>query len=195
MDQVAAWFGRDSAHLMAALETVILSVAASVLVFLVRRLSRTILKRGELQAGLSIETIVTVTRVMTGIIWAIAALLILDIWGVKVGALWAVVASAAATFIGIGFFANWMMVGNITASFYIGVWRPFRLGDIIEVLPEAAKGRVIDRNLLFVTLREESGNLIQVPNALLFQKMFKVSGGEDRSFFEALEAKAAPKQS
>lgn len=195
MDQVAAWFNRDSAHLMAALETVILLVAASVIVFLVRRLTRNTLKRVELQAGLSIETILTITRVMTGIIWAIAALLILDIWGVRVGALWAVVASAAATFIGVGFFANWTMVGNMTASFYIGIWRPFRLGDIVEVLPEAIKGRAIDRNLMFVTLREENGNLIQVPNALLFQKMFKVGGGEGRSFFEALEAKAASERS
>ena len=48
---------------------------------------------------------------------------------------------------------------------------------------------IFNRNLMFVILREQSGNLIQIPNSLLFQKIFKVSGGEDRSLFEALEGK------
>lgn len=87
------------------------------------------------------------------------------------------------------------MVSNITASFYISIWRPFHLGDVVEVLPEATKGRVIDRNLMFVILREQSGNLIQIPNSLLFQKIFKVSGGEDRSLFEALEGKTVSDRS
>lgn len=196
MEQFAAWFGPQNAHLMmTALLTVVLLVAASIAAFTVKRLLRSALQHLDSQIGLSLETIFTITRVITGIIWAITAILILDAWGVRVAALWAVLASAAATVIGVSFLATWTMVSNITASFYISIWRPFRLGDVVEVLPEASKGRVIDRNLMFVILREQSGRLIQVPNYLFFQKIFRVSGGEDSSFFEALEAKADSKQS
>lgn len=191
LDQFAAWFDRSNPHLTMALLTAVLLVGAATIVFLVKRLLRHQLRDLGAQIGLPIETVFTITRVITGVIWAVTALLILEVWGVSVGALWAVLASAAATVIGVSFLATWTMVSNITASVYISIWRPFHLGDIVEVLPEATKGRVIDRNLMFVTLREKTGNLIQIPNYLLFQKVFRVSGGEDRSLFEALEVKAA----
>ena len=56
------------------------------------------------------------------------------------------------------------------------------------MLPENVKGRVIDRNLMFTALREESGSVIQIPNNLFFQKMFRVVGAE-QSAFELLERK------
>ena len=170
MDQVVAWFGRNSAHLMTVLLTGMLSVAATVVVFLVKRLLRNTLKRFETQVGLPVEAIFTITRIITGAIWVTTAILILEAWGVRVGALWAVLASAAATVIGVSFLATLDDGQNITASFYISIWLLFHLGDVVEVLPEATKGRVIDRNLMFVILREQSGNLIQIPNSLLFQK-------------------------
>ena len=33
-----------------------------------------------------------------------------------------------------------------------------------------------DRNLMFTTLREESGNVLWIPNNLFFQKIFRVGG-------------------
>jgi small-conductance mechanosensitive channel len=80
------------------------------------------------------------------------------------------------------------MVSNFTASLFITVWRPFHLGDTVELLPENLKGRVVDRNLLFTALREDGGSVIQVPNNLFLQKMFRVGSGQ-RSLFEMLEAK------
>jgi small-conductance mechanosensitive channel len=43
------------------------------------------------------------------------------------------------------------------------------------MLPENLKGRVMDRNLMFTTLSEESGSVLQIPNNLFFQKIFRVS--------------------
>jgi small-conductance mechanosensitive channel len=79
------------------------------------------------------------------------------------------------------------MVSNVTASFFISLWRPFRLGQTVEILPENLKGRVIDRNLMFTVLRDEDGNLLQVPNNLFFQKMFRVSVRGKPSLFECME--------
>jgi small-conductance mechanosensitive channel len=148
-----------------------------------------LLKRIEVQIPVPIETALAVTRIIAGAFWLVTAVVILQIWGISVGGLWALLASAAATVVGLSFLATWTMVSNSAASLSITIWRPFHLGDIVEVLPEATKGRVVDRNLMFVVLREPSGNLIQIPNNLFLQKMFKVSGREDRSLFEALEPK------
>lgn len=106
MDQVVAWFGRNSAHLMTVLLTGMLLVAATVVVFLVKRLLRNTLKRFETQVGLPVEAIFTITQIITGAIWVTTAILILEAWGVRVGALWAVLASAAATVIGVSFLAT-----------------------------------------------------------------------------------------
>src|SRR5947208_749367 len=64
----------------------------------------------------------------------------------------------------------------------------FHLGQVVEIVPENLKGRVIDRNLMFTALREENGSVIQIPNNLFFQKMFRVVGAE-QSAFELLERK------
>jgi small-conductance mechanosensitive channel len=87
------------------------------------------------------------------------------------------------------------MVSNITASFFITIWRPFHLGHTIELLPENLKGRVIGRNMMFTVVRKQNGTLLQVPNNLFFQKMFRVSGNRELSYFEYLENRSRPKPS
>src|SRR5262249_40282736 len=117
-------------------------------------------------------------------------MVLLQIWGVSVGGLWTLLVSAV-TLVGVGFLATWTMISNMTASLFIAIWRPFHLGDTVEVLPEGLKGRVIDRNFMFVILREEGGATLRVPNNLFFQKVFRVTDGGARSAFEALESQSS----
>jgi small-conductance mechanosensitive channel len=133
--------------------------------------------------------VLTAGRLLTGVLWIVAAMLVLEIWGVSVGGLWTLLVSAA-TIVGVGFLATWTMISNITASFFIALWRPFHLGDTIEMLPEKLSGRVIDHSLMFVVIRENSGTVIQIPNNLFFQRMFKVSSGRDKTLFEEYESDA-----
>ena len=114
------------------------------------------------------------------------ALIILGLWGLDVSGIWALLISAAAI-IGVGFLAVWTIVSNITASLFLSVWRPFKLGQTVEVLPENLKGRVIDRNLMFTVLRDGEDRVLQVPNNFFFQKMFWVTDTQARSLFEVLE--------
>ena len=106
--------------------------------------------------------------------------------GLDVSGIWALLISAAAV-IGVGFLAVWTIVSNITASLFLSVWRPFKLGQTVEVLPENLKGRVIDRNLMFTVLRDGEDRVLQVPNNFFFQKMFWVTDTQARSLFEVLE--------
>jgi len=113
-------------------------------------------------------------RVIAAVLWTLTVFIILNVWGIGLGGVWAILVSVI-TIIGVGFIATWAMTSNFTASFFLVLWRPFHVGQTVEVLPENLKGRVVGRNLMFTTLSEDGGSVIQIPNSLFFQKMFRVS--------------------
>jgi small-conductance mechanosensitive channel len=176
MDQILGWLAHYNIELSTMLATFALVVAAAVLIFLVNRLLKKWLQPAEARLGLRAEDITTIVRVVTAILWFIALLAAFDLWGIGFGGFWTVLVSAA-TIIGAAFVATWAMVSNVTADLFITIWHPFRLGDTVELLPEKLKGRAIDRNLMFTSLLEEDGSVLQVPNNLFFQKIFRVGRG------------------
>lgn len=190
MNDLAAWLDR---HVIAVLATIGLVIGAFILSYLLKRPLRDSLRRLASRLRLPYETVLTTTRWLIGALWIIVALMVLEIWGVSVGGLWTLLVSVA-TIVGVGFLATWTMISNITASFFLALWRPFRLGDTIELIPENLGGRVIDRNLMFVVVRENSGAVIQIANNLFFQKMFRVSGNSSKTQFEEFESDTDPAQ-
>ena len=175
MDQIVAWLESYHVNLPTVLTTLGLLLAASLVILLVNRLLKSWLQPIGTQIGLRVETMTSFGRVVAIAFWCVVLLLVLNLWGVNVAGLWAVLASTAAI-IGVGFLATWAMVSNVTASLFLAIWRPFHLGDTVELLPENLKGRAVDRNLMFTVLREDGGSLLQIPNNLFFQKMFRVGG-------------------
>ena len=176
MDQIAAWLEAHHVSTATVLTTAALLLGASVVIVLINRLLKSWLRPLGARVGLHPDAMASFARIVTVAFWCVILLLVLDLWGVNVAGLWAVLASTAAL-IGVGFLATWAMVSNVTASLFLAVWRPFHLGDTVELLPENLKGRAVDRNLMFTVLREDSGSLLQIPNNLFFQKIFRVSGG------------------
>jgi small-conductance mechanosensitive channel len=187
MDQVLTLLERSGIKLPTVLSTVGLLLAAFVVISLLRRVSHQVIWRADRGHYLPYESLLTITRMVTGGLWLITLLLVLNFWGVSVSGVWTLLISAAAV-IGVSFLAVWTIVSNITASFFITVWRPFHLGQTVEILPEHLKGRVIDRNMMFTVLRDDGGNVLQVPNNLFFQKMFRVAGNRRKSLFEIFES-------
>jgi len=185
MHPLVAWFEQANISVPLLLATVALIIFALMAILALNRLLRSWLRRIEARVPVSSESVLTLTRVVSAGLWLVTAMLVLNLWGISLSGLWTLLASAIAV-IGVGFLAVWTMVSNVTASFFISLWRPFRLGQTIEIMPENLKGRVIDRNLMFTVLRDADGNLLQVPNNLFFQKMFRVSAGQP-SLFECLE--------
>jgi small-conductance mechanosensitive channel len=194
MDQIAAWLDQHHVSLTTVVVTLAVLIGASIALAKLNRLLRGWAGYLEARLHLPYETVMTFTRAITAVLWLIVGIIVLDIWGVGVGGIWTVLVSAA-TVIGVGFLATWTMVSNVTASFFMTLWRPFRHGDTVELLPENLRGRMVDRNLMFTVLREDSGSVIQVPNNLFFQKMFRVTDGDERSLFERRESRpgAAPR--
>src|SRR5258708_6442798 len=187
MDDITVWLKQHDISLVPVVTTAALLVGASVVISLLKQLSRQWLSKLEARFRLSYETVLTLSRAITTALWLVVLTLILEIWGVGLGGIWTVAVSIA-TVIGVGFLATWTMVSNVTASVFIAVWKPFHLGDTVEVLPENLKGRVIDSNLMFVTVREDGGSVIRIPNNLFFQKMFRVGSG-DRTPFATFESR------
>jgi small-conductance mechanosensitive channel len=189
MDQIVEWLARSNINLFTIIVTAAVLLATPLAILSLNRLLRRLISRADARRHLPYATVPTLTRLVAATLWLVAALLVMDLWGISVTGLWTLLAGAIAV-IGVGFLAVWTMVSNVTASFLITVWRPFTLGQTVELLPENLKGRVVDRNLMFVVLREASGSVIQIPNNLFFQKVFRVSEGHTLSLFETLEHEA-----
>jgi len=101
---------------------------------------------------------------------AIAALLAL---GIDLQGLWSTLV-AALSLVAIGFVAMWSLLSHMLASILIVVFRPFEVGDRVEVVgDDPLVGEVVDLNPVYTTLRTDDGGTLQVPNNLFFQKAVK----------------------
>ena len=180
MGSAMDWLAKSNVSVMMVFATVMVFVAAFITVSVINRLMAGSIRGLEQRLSLPEESLLGFTRVLKGVVWLIAALLILSLWGVSVSGLWTLLLGAA-TIIGVGFLAVWAMISNVTAGLFIAIWRPFQSGDTVELLPENLKGRVSGRNLMFTVLRMENGARLHVPINLFFQKIFTVSQGEHLS--------------
>src|SRR5262245_31834554 len=185
MHPLVAWLEQANISVPLLLATVALIISALMAILAVNRFLQGWLRAIEARVHVSSESVLTLTRIVSAGLWLVTAMLVLNLWGISLGGLWTLLASAIAV-IGVGFLAVWTMVSNVTASFFISLWRPFRLGQTVEIMPENLKGRVIDRSLMYTVLRDADGNLLHLPNNLFFQQMFRVSAQGNPSLFACL---------
>ena len=174
MTQIIEWLNQHNINAVNAIGTVVILLLASIVIPILSRLLNQWLTYLQSPLNFTDKTNSIINRVIIAVLWALIVFIILDVWGIGLAGVWAVLVSAI-TIIGVGFIATWAMTSNFTASFFLALWRPFHVGQTVEVLPENLKGRVVGRDLMFTTLSEESGSVLQIPNSLFFQKMFRVS--------------------
>ena len=118
---------------------------------------------------------------------ALAALLAL---GIDLEGLWSTV-MAALSLIAIGFVAMWSILSHMLASILIVVFRPFEVGDRVEVVgDDPIVGDVTDLNPVYTTLRAADGGTLQVPNNVFFQKAFKRHAVAKPNVLESFTAQA-----
>lgn len=93
--------------------------------------------------------------------------------GIDLQGLWSTI-MAALSLIAIGFVAMWSILSHMLASVLIVIFRPFEVGDRVEILGEDdIIGEVTDLNPVYTTLRATDGGTLQVPNNVFFQKALK----------------------
>jgi small-conductance mechanosensitive channel len=176
MSAIIFWFDQQHVNFAAIITSALILVIAGFSIPVVKRLLRNWLGSVEARVQLTEATVSAIIRIVSIGLWLIAVLLILDSWGIALAGVWGLLVSAIAV-IGVGFLATWAIISNFSASLFLAIWRPFRLGDTVVVLPENTTGRVSDRNLMFTVLREQDGSVVNVPNNFFFQKMFRVISG------------------
>jgi small-conductance mechanosensitive channel len=101
---------------------------------------------------------------------AIVAMILL---GVDLRGIWSTVV-AVLSLVAIGFVAMWSILSHMLASLLIVLFRPFDVGDQIEIVgDDPVLGEVHDLNFIYTTLRTPEGVTLQIPNNLFFQKVLK----------------------
>ena len=145
-----------------------------------QRLLRRLLSSASARYQLPAELLAPIQGLVRWTVLASAMLLVLERLGMSATVLWTAF-TGFATVGAVAFFAAWSVLSNLFCALLIFTARPFRIGDTIELLDTAekpgAKGRVIDINMLYTTLEEfeapGTGNRIQIPNALVFQRVVR----------------------
>ncbi len=125
----------------------------------------------------------------------VAGLVLIAIAGWKVESLWTFFTTLLAM-IAIGFVAVWSILSNLLATLIILIWKPFNVGDEVELLPEGLVGEVVDINFMYTILENADGGRTAVPNSLFAQKFIKrkrIQRGPVRTLAEQLEAPEAIK--
>lgn len=104
-------------------------------------------------------------------ILAIALVLILGLWGFELGTMLALLGTVLGL-VAIGFVAVWSVLSNFLCTFVLVAFKPFSVGDEIDLPADKVKGRVIDLSLIFTTLQIAPGETVLVPNNIFFQRVF-----------------------
>jgi small-conductance mechanosensitive channel len=151
----------------------VLTVAVGLLLYYaVRRFTRTLARHGQITAIMALRLRMAARWLLVGS----TALIVLQQAGVFDQA-WAVLSAVVAA-LAVAFVASWSVLSNATCALLLLVYRPFRVGDEVELLESDGKvgvaGRVVDLNLLFTTLHEASDAVVRVPNNVFVQKYARV---------------------
>ena len=153
--------------------------------WLLQRLVRAVVRRLVANRGLPLEMATVMRRVSATLISCAAVLLVLERMGVSGTVLWTAFTGFAAV-AAVAFFAAWSVLTNLFCALLIVLTRPFRLYDHIELVESGDKpglrGRVVDMNLIYVTLQEThpggGDSVLRVPNSLFFQRATRRWRGE-----------------
>ncbi len=172
-ERLPAWASDWLDILVPLVEVTIIAVAA----WLVMRLARHLVRRIQRTSGLPVNVASLFLRIVGVLVYGGALLWSLERFGVSGAVLWTAF-TGFATVGAVAFFAAWSVLSNLFCALLIYVTRPFRIGDVVELLEAGDKpglrGRVLDINLVYTTLLEsgdpQGGTSLQVPNSLFFQR-------------------------
>jgi small conductance mechanosensitive channel len=139
-----------------------------ILAYVLSRLLRTAVHASMTRAGhLDRTTISFLQQMLTALIWVIMLILYAHLIPVLRSLGTALLAGASVASVVIGLAAQ-STLGNLVAGVSITIYRPFRLGDTLQVAaPTGTEIGVVELiSLGYTTLRAPAGHLIVVPNSL-----------------------------
>lgn len=126
------------------------------------------------------------------IVSLLSILFILQQLGVEVSSIISSLLAVSAM-IAVGFIAVWSVLSNLLCSILLVVFRPFQIGDEIEITEpvggKGLRGKVLKFNVMYTTLMENlDGDEVttNVPNNIFFQKAIRCRSEAQVDFYEEL---------
>ncbi|MBN2344278.1 MAG: mechanosensitive ion channel [Deltaproteobacteria bacterium] len=162
-------------------------IIVAVVSFILYRLAKRALNILETKDKLAAPVVSTLKVLTRWIFFFVTLLLILQTIGVLQNVWAALLAIAAA--VAVGFVAEWSILSNIFSTLLVLIYRPYRIGDTVELPTAKVKGMVVDINFLYTTFKIEDNLQVQVPNkTFFFQPIIRAQGDETVSLYEQLKS-------
>lgn len=143
-----------------------------------RFLTKRAIKNLSIRLSVAIERRRMIVKVTNIIFFLFTLIFIITIWGVDKNKLFLFFTSII-TVLGIAFFAQWSILSNITAGIIIFFSHPIKLGDHIKIIEKDffVEGKLSSISFFYMHLQDEDGQIITIPNSVVFQKMIVVKEG------------------
>jgi small-conductance mechanosensitive channel len=153
------------------IESLLILLVYVLLYFVNKTIVNNFLKKASLERGrrkMAIRTAQLFTTIA-------AVVLLTGVWGFKQNEI-LLFAGTILTALGIAFFAQWSLLSNITSSIILFFNHPLKIGDTIRVMDKDCpfEGEIIELTYFFVHLKSKNGEIITIPNSLIFQKSVAV---------------------
>ena len=151
------------------IQKIVYSTVTLVAIHLLFHLLKRYAKQTQHKFGIRKSRYFAIKRLLTMASLLLSLIALLLIWNVDLKHVW-VSATGILALIAVAFVAVWSLIGNILAGVIIYFTSPFKIEDIIEVMPDEIRGTVLAINTFYTVLLTEDKDYINVPNTLLFQK-------------------------
>lgn len=153
------------------LETLLIVVLYTIVFFVTKNIVNNTLKKAQLQRARR-KLIIKAIHLFLSIALVV---LLAGIWGLEQKEI-AVFASTIMTVLGIAFFAQWSLLSNVTSSLILFFNHPLKMGDTIKILDKEfpIEGEITELTYFFVYIKTKNGEIITVPNSLIFQKSVSI---------------------
>ncbi len=152
-------------------ETLLILVLYTVVFFVTKNIVNNTLKKAQLQRARR-KLIIKAIHLFLSIALVV---LLAGIWGLEQKEI-AVFASTIMTVLGIAFFAQWSLLSNVTSSLILFFNHPLKMGDTIKILDKEypIEGEISELTYFFVYIKTKNGEIITVPNSIIFQKSVSI---------------------
>ena len=150
-------------------------VAASIFfALLLDRLVEIALHSFEAKGRLPLTASIMIRRCVKGLLVIVVLFIVVGYVGLRIDDIWTLITTLLAM-VAIGFVAVWSILSNITSTFIILIWRPFNIGEFVDIQPEGITGKITDINFMYTIIKGDGGELVHIPNSLFVQKFIKHS--------------------
>lgn len=153
---------------------IIYTTIVLILLFLVRFVVNKSLKKIHNKFDFHKARLAIITKLTNMLLYITAIVFIAFVWGVEERQLLLYI-SSFLTLVAIGFFAQWSILSNITAGLILFINYPVKIGDSITLMEKDndITGEISDIGVFFVTLKNEKGEFIALPNSVILQRMIR----------------------